>query len=170
MSDIPKKRKLNIQKIVLDVSCGYSAIVAAFFIDDALYFRGMVDLAYKNIVTHKATSYKAHYDSIEAAMVPVGRRDAKYRYYALTEMIERMEGKGLIQVKLPTRRGIGKSFKLTNLKHCKSLYKLAFSSIKPLVNADVMVQGKFSKSDAAQQLISNLEKVAFHAYSITPKP
>lgn len=67
MSDIPKKRKLNIQKIVLDVSCGYSAIVAAFFIDDALYFRGMVDLAYKNIVTHKATSYKAHYDSIEAA-------------------------------------------------------------------------------------------------------
>lgn len=135
-----------------------------------LYIRGMVDLAYKNIVTHKATSYKAHYDSIEAAMVPVGGRDAKYRYYALTEMIERMEGKGLIQVKLPTRRGIGKSFKLTNLKHCKSLYKLAFSSIKPLVNADVMVQGKFSKSDAAQQLISNLEKVAFHAYSITPKP
>lgn len=63
-----EKRKLNIQKIVLDVSCGYSAIVAAFFIDDALYFRGdFVDLAYKNIVTHKATSYKAHHDSIEAA-------------------------------------------------------------------------------------------------------
>lgn len=103
-------------------------------------------------------------------MVPVGGRDAKYRYYALTEMIERMEGKGLIQVKLPTRRGIGKSFKLTNLKHCKSLYKLAFSSIKPLVNADVMVQGKFSKSEAAQQIISNLEKVAFHAYDIIPKP
>lgn len=42
-----EKRKLNIQKIVLDVSCGYSAIVAAFFIDDALYFRGdFVDLVY----------------------------------------------------------------------------------------------------------------------------
>lgn len=135
-----------------------------------LYIRGMVDLAYKNIVTHKAASYKAHYDEIESALVPVGGRNAKYRYYALTEMIERMEGKGLIQVKLPARRGIGKSFKLTNLKHCKSLYKLAFSSIKPLVNADVMVQGKFSKSDAAQQLISSLEKVAFNAYDIIPKP
>lgn len=135
-----------------------------------LYIRGMVDLAYKNIVTHKATSYKAHYDSIEAAMVPVGGRDAKYRYYALTEMIERMEGKGLIQVKLPTRRGIGKSFRLTNLKHCKSLYKLAFSSIKPLVNTGVMFQGKFSQSDAARQIISSLEKVAFHAYDIIPKP
>lgn len=135
-----------------------------------LYIRGMLDLAYKNIVTHKATSYKTYYDSIETALVPVGGRNAKYRYYALTEMIERMESKGLIQVQVPTKRGVGKSFRLTHTKHCKAIYKLAFSSIKPFIKADVMVQGKFSKSDAAQQLISNLEKVAFHAYSITPKP
>lgn len=47
---------------------------------------------------------------------------------------------------------------------------MGFLAYKPLVNADVMVQGKFSKSEAAQQIISNLEKVAFHAYDIIPKP
>lgn len=135
-----------------------------------LYIRGMLDLAYKNIVTHKASSYKVHYDEIESALVPVGGRNAKYRYYALTEMIERMEGKGFIQVKLPTKRGLGKNFRLTHTKHCKALYKLAFSSIKPFIKADVLIKGKFSDSEAAQQLIINLEKAAFHAYSITPKP
>lgn len=42
-----EKRKLNIQHIVLDVSCGYSTIFMAFAIDDALYWQGdFVDLMY----------------------------------------------------------------------------------------------------------------------------